>query len=84
MDSIESHTLATRVEEVSNPRVELALDSIDRHFGEQGWMQGISSRYVQRDGPDLMSDIEGLHSLLGEWNQHIQGRVTMSETKWHI
>ena len=25
-----------------------------------------SSRYVQRDGPNLMSDVEGLHPLLGE------------------
>ena len=36
--SIESHTLVTRVEEVTNPRVELALDSIGREFGEQGRM----------------------------------------------
>ena len=50
-----------RVEEVSNPRVELALDSIGRQFGEQGRMPDFikSSRYVQRDSPDLMSDIEG-------------------------
>ena len=38
-----------------------------------------SSRYVQRDGPDLMSDIEGLHQLVGEQKQHVQGRVTRSE-----
>ena len=52
-----------RGEEVSNPRVELALDSIGRQFGEQGRMPGCikSSIYVQRDSPDLMSDIEGLH-----------------------
>ena len=30
-----------------------------------------STRYVQRDGPDLMSDIEDLHPLLGEWKQHV-------------
>ena len=38
MGSIESHTLATRVDGVSNPRVELALDSIGRQFGEQDRM----------------------------------------------
>ena len=55
--------LVTRGEEVSNSRVELALDSIVRLFGEQGRMPDCikSSRYVQRDGPDLMSDIEGFH-----------------------
>ena len=60
---VESHTLTTRVEEVSNPRVELALDSIGRQFGEQGEMSGCieSSRYIQRKGTDLMSDVEGLH-----------------------
>ena len=36
--SVESHKLAPRVEEVSNPRVELAFDSIGRQFGEQGRM----------------------------------------------
>ena len=65
-------------EELSNPRVELALDSIGRQFGEQvGMPDSIkSSNYVQRNGPDLMSDIEGLHPLLGKWKQHVQGRVT--------
>ena len=63
-----SHTLALRVEEVRNPRVELALDSIGRQFGEQWRMPDCieSSRYVQRDGPDLLSDMKGLHPLLGE------------------
>ena len=44
-----SHTLTTRGEEVSNSRVELALDSIGRQFGEQGMMPDCikSSRYVQ-------------------------------------
>ena len=57
----------TRVEEVRIPRVELALDSIGRHFGEQGRMPDCikSSRYGQRDGPDLMSDIEGIPSIVG-------------------
>ena len=59
--SVESHMLAMRVEEVSNPRVELAL-------GYKGRMPDCieSSRYVQRLGPDLMFDIVGLHRLLGE------------------
>jgi len=40
-----------------------------------------STTYVQTDGPDLMSDIEGLHSLLSEKKQHVQGGVTWSETQ---
>ena len=60
--------LTTRVEEGSYPCMELALDAIGRAFGEQDgmsdWIE--SSRYVQRDGPELMSDIEGLHPLLGK------------------
>ena len=49
IDSIESYTLSTRVEEVSNPRVELAMDSIGRQLGEQGRMPDCikSLRYVQ-------------------------------------
>ena len=35
-------------------------------------------------GSDLMSGIEDLHPLLGEQKQHIQGRVTWSETKLMI
>jgi len=38
-------------------------------------------RYVSRDSPDLMSDIEGLHPLLGERKQYVQGRVTRSESE---
>ena len=34
---------------------------------------------VQKDGPDIMSDIEGLHPLLGEEKQHVQGGLTRSE-----
>ena len=81
-DSVESYTLAARVEEVSNPRVELALDSVGRQFGEQGRMPDCfeSSSFVQRDGPDLMSNIEGVHPLLGEEKQHDQGRVTRFES----
>ena len=67
MVSVKSHTLSTRVEEVSNPRVELAFDSIDRVWREGRMPDCIkSSIYVQRDGPDVMSDTEGLHSLLRE------------------
>ena len=56
--SVESHMLAMGVEEVSYSRVELALDATGRQFGEQGEMPDCikSSRYVQRDGPDLMSE----------------------------
>ena len=58
------------VEEVSNPRVELALDSIDRQFREQGRKPDCnkSSCYVQKHGPDLMSDIECLHHCLESEN----------------
>ena len=35
---------------------------------------------ISRDGPDLMSDIEGLHPFMGEY-KHVQGGVTWSETK---
>ena len=50
----------TKVEEVSEPCVELVLDAIAMECGEQGRMPGCikSTGYVQRDGPDLMSDIE--------------------------
>ena len=48
-DSVECCTLVTRVEEVRNPRVELALDSM-RHkqralFGNQGriWVKNLSA-----------------------------------------
>ena len=62
--SIESHTLAMRVEKVSHPRVELTLDSIGRCFEGQGTTQTVS-----KAGPGLMSDIEGLHPFLGELRQ---------------
>ena len=54
--------LFMRVEEIRNPTMELALDSIGRQFGEESRMPDCikSSRYFQRDGPDLMSDIEHL------------------------
>ena len=73
--------LAVRVE-VSKPCVELALYAIGREFGEQGGMADCikTLRYVQRDGPDLMSNIEGFDALLGKQKQHVQGGVTWSET----
>ena len=43
-----------------------------------------STLYVEGYGSDLMSGIEYLHPLLGEQKQHIQGRVTWSETKLMI
>ena len=60
-----SHTLAPRVEEVSKL---FALDVIGRYFGEQGGMPDCieSLRYIERDRPDLMSDIVGLNPLLRE------------------
>ena len=78
--------LSTRVEEVCHPGVELALDSLGTQSGEQGRMSDSieSSKYVQRDGPDHMSDIEGLHPLLGVLKQHVQSRVTRSESELMI
>ena len=59
--------LDTSVEEVSKPCVEMALDAIGREFGEQGGVPERikSTRYGQRDDPNLMSDNEGLHSFWG-------------------
>ena len=63
----------------------MALDTIRREFGEQGRVQTIESmRYVSGYGSDFMSGIEDLHPFLGEQKQHIQGRVTWSETKLMI
>ena len=47
-----------RVEEVRKPHVVLALDAINREFGEQDGMPDYleSSPYVSRDRPDLMSN----------------------------
>ena len=58
--------------------------SVDRSAGvpRKDLYDGVrmsDKRYVQGDSPDLTSDIEGLHSLLGEEKQHVQGRVTGSE-----
>ena len=64
----------------------MALDTIRREFGEQSRVPYPieSSRYVERDGSDLMSGIEDLHLLLGKQNQQVQGRVTWSESKLMI
>ena len=64
----------------------MALDTIGREFGEQGKVPDLvkSTGYVEGDGSDFMSGIEDLHPLLGEQNQHIQGRVTWSESKLMI
>ena len=61
----------------------MALDTIGREFGEQRRVPDSvkSMRYVLGYGSDLMSGIDYLHPLLGEQKQHIQGRVTWSETK---
>ena len=66
--------------------MEMALDTIGREFGEQGRVPDRvkSTQYVKGDGSDFMSGIEDLHPLLGAQNQHIQGRVTWSETKLMI
>ena len=62
------------------------LDAIGREFGDQGRMPDHirCSRYGQRNGPDLMSDIEGFHPLLGEYKQHVQDKMIGSETELMI
>ena len=64
----------------------MALDTIGREFGEQGRVPDLvkSTQYVLGYGSDFMSSIEDLHPLLGEQKQHLQGRVTWSETKLMI
>ena len=68
----------------------MALDTIGREFGEQGKVPTVSkatSRVPDRVlgyGSDFMSGSEGFHPLLGERKQHIQCRVTWSETKLMI
>ena len=61
----------------------MALDTIGGEFGEQGRVPDRvnGTLYVLGYGSDFMSSIEYLHPLLGEQKQHIQGRVTWSETK---
>ena len=55
-ESIESHILSSRGEKISNPRVELVLDSMVRQLGEQGWMSDCIKS--SSEGPDLRSDID--------------------------
>ena len=64
----------------------MVLDTIGREFGEQVRVPDHvkSTRYVSGYGSDFMSGIEDLHPLLGEQKQHMQGRVTWSETKLMI
>ena len=64
----------------------MALDTRGREFGEQGRVpdHAKSTRYVLGYGSDFMSCIEYLDQLLGEQKQHIQDRVTWSETKLMI
>ena len=63
--------------------MEIALDTIGKEFGEQGRVPDRvkTMQYIEGYGSDFMSGIEDLHPLLGEQKQHIQGRVTWSETK---
>ena len=61
----------------------MSLDNKGREFGEQGRVPDCvkSTRYMSGYGSDFMSGIEDLHPLLGMQNQHIQGRMTWSESK---
>ena len=60
--------VATRLEEVGKPCVELTFDAMGREFEEQVRMPDCieNMRYVQKDGPDVISNIESLHPLLCE------------------
>ena len=73
-------------EEVFEPRVEMALDTIGRGFGEQGGVPDCieSTWYVKGDGCHLMSGIVELHPLLGKQEQQVQCQVTWSESKLMI
>ena len=64
----------------------MSLGNIGREFGEKCGMPDHieSTRYVSGCGCDFLSGIEDLHPLLGEQKQHIQSRVTWSETKLMI
>ena len=64
----------------------MSLDTKGREFGEQGGVlyRIENTRYGQGDYSDLMSGIEDLHSLFGKQKQHVQGRVTWSESKLMI
>ena len=63
---------------------ELPQEDCDRRKTDPGfikWDARKNARYVQRDGPDLMSKIGGIHPLLGELKLHVQGGMIWSETK---
>ena len=70
-------------EEVCEPLVKMA---IGREFVEQGRVPDHvkSMRYVEGYGSDFMSGTEDLYPLLGEQKQHIQRRVTWSESNLMI
>ena len=59
----------TRVEDIRKLCVELALEchrqTVWRVRKEDARLFK-TTRYVQKEGPDLMSDIEGFHPLLGQ------------------
>ena len=64
----------------------MALNTKGKEFGEQRRVPDRvkSVQYVLGYVSDCMSGIVDLHPLLGEQKQHIQGRVTWSETKLMI
>ena len=66
-----------RVEEVSQPGAAVVLDAIGRELGEQCGMPDCieCSIHILRYVSDLISDIEGLHPLLGEQMQHVHATV---------
>jgi len=73
------------VEDVGDPREEMALDARSREFGHEGKVSDCikCSRYVQREH-GLMSEFQSFHPLLGVQKQHVQGIITGSETKLMI
>ena len=83
---MKSQAFTVTGEEVHEPRVEIALDTIRREFGDQCGMPDCieNLRYVSGDGSVLMSGIKDLHPLLGKHKRHVQGRVTWSESKLMI
>ena len=64
----------------------MALATIGREFGRQSRVPDRvkSTRYVKGDGSDFMSGIKDLRLLLREQKQHVQGRLTWSESKLMI
>ena len=75
--SVEWHMLIMGVEEVRKPSVQLALDAIGRVWGVRQDTRLYQKHEIWPERhPDPLSDIEGLHPLLGESKQHVQGGVT--------